>query len=118
MSRNMKIYVRYNELDDKTEHFVKWFVGLLHMRGVVVKCVEFECNEPVEIGLVKMEVESGMDMLNLALMLGIDFVRLMRSCPMEVRVAVCENGECIDMNVEDWEKWYEELVWNDAGTLI
>jgi hypothetical protein len=35
----------------------------------------------------------------------------MRSCPMRVRVAVCEGGECIDMNVKDWKKWYEELVW-------
>jgi hypothetical protein len=23
----------------------------------------------------------------------------------------CVEVECVEMNIEDWEKWYEELIW-------
>jgi hypothetical protein len=115
MSRDMKIYIKYSELDERAEHFVKWFVGLLNMRGVSVKCVDSGCGEPIEFGVVKMEVESGLNIFDLTLVLGIDLARLMRSCPTKIRLGICKDDECVDVNMVDITRWYEEDILEIPG---
>jgi hypothetical protein len=117
----IEIYIKYSELDAKAEHFMRWLVGWLYMRGFTLRCVEFECGgckwyrciESVEFGLVKMNVESDVDVFDFVLMLGMDLIRLMRSCPMKVKIGICKGGECIDVNMKDVEKWWDEEVWSD-----
>jgi hypothetical protein len=74
------------------------------------ECKWYECSESVAFGVIKVSVESSVNMYDFALLFGMDFVRLMMSCSMGVKVAVCEGSECIDMNIRDLKKWYEELV--------
>lgn len=117
--RTLEIYIEYDLFDNRSEHFTKWFTGWLSMWGMQPRCREvrcggctwYQCSEDVALGVIKVSIEGSVSMYDFALLLGIDLVRLMRSCPMGVRVAVCEGSECVDMNVKDLEKWYEELVW-------
>jgi len=116
--RVLEIYIEFDLLDDRSEHFTKWFFGWLYLWGMQPRCTEvvcggckwYRCSEDVALGIIKVSVESDVNMFDFVLLFAVDFVRLMRSCPMGVKVAVCEGSECIDMNVKDWKKWYEEVV--------
>jgi hypothetical protein len=116
--RVLEIYIEFDLMDSRTEHFMKWFVGWLYLWGMRPRCREFECgeckwhrcSEDVALGVIKVSVESSVNMFDFVLLFAFDFVRLVRTCPMGVKVAVCENDECIDMNVKDWKRWYKELL--------
>jgi len=116
--RVLEIYIEFDLLDDRSEHFTKWFFGWLYLWGMQPRCTEvvcggckwYKCSEDVALGVIRVSVESDVNMFDFVLLFAVDFVRLMRSCPMGVKVAVCEGSECVDMNVKDWKKWYEEVV--------
>jgi len=115
--RVLEIYIEFDLLDDRNEHFTKWFAGWLYLWEMQPRCTEVVCgeckwcSEYVALGVIKVSVESSINMFDFALLFAVDFVRLMRSCPMGVKVAICEGDECVDMNVKDWKKWYEEWIW-------
>ena len=119
MSRGVvEVYVEFDLFDSRSEHFTKWLMGWLYMRGTLPRCREADCSgckwyicsEDVRLGVIKVDVETGEDVFDFVFSFSLDFVRLMRSCKMNVKVAVCSGDECIDMNIEDLEKWYKEDI--------
>jgi hypothetical protein len=80
--RVLDIYIEFDLLDDRSEHFAKWFSGWLYLWGMQPRCTEvvcggckwYRCSEDVALGVIKVSVEGNVNMFDFALLFAVDFV--------------------------------------------
>jgi len=114
----IELYVDTAGMIFSSEHFFTWLFGWLYKRGLRPRCREiacsrckmYECAEPYEgFSVSKIEIEGDTNMFDLAIWLGLDIMRLRRSCEnMKAKIYVCRGDECVDVKMKDIERWWDE----------
>jgi hypothetical protein len=116
----VEIYVEFEEVDDRVGLLTNWFVGRMYTGMVKFRCEEkvcggcrwLECGKFELFNLWKLEIEDDINMFDLAMSLGLDMLRMSNVFELKARLGVCKGDECVDVNLKDIEKWWEEEVWD------
>jgi hypothetical protein len=126
MSRGiMELYVEFDDIRGM-DCFIRWAVGWLYMNRFEIKYTETECGgckwytygDFVSLDTWKLEFEGDVDMFDLAMTLGLDVMMLLREFKIKMKIGICKGDECIDINLRDIERWWNEEAWVTASKVL
>jgi hypothetical protein len=114
----IEIYVEFSEVGENIRYFIPWTVGWLYMGRIKFRCEEEKCGGCVWLkcgtfelfNLWKIKIEDDINMFDLAMSFGLDVMRMSKEYDPKIKIGICSNNECIDVNLDDIEKWWDEEV--------